>query len=67
MAKDKLAESANELKEKVVATTAAKKQTLDEQVDSIVQDVSHKADDVINTLEKKLAELKARNKKIQKS
>jgi hypothetical protein len=29
--------------------------------------VSYKADDVISALEKKLAELKARNKKLQKS
>lgn len=67
LAKDKIAQSAADLKEKVVATSTAKKQTLDEQVDSIVDNASHKAEDVITTLETKLAELKAKNKKLQKN
>jgi hypothetical protein len=33
----------------------------------LVSDVSYKAEDVITTLEKKLAELKAKNKKLQKT
>ncbi|MGC1204495.1 MAG: YtxH domain-containing protein [Flavobacteriaceae bacterium] len=67
LAKDKLTQSATNLKDKIVTTASAKKQTLDEEVDSFIKSTSHKADDVITTLEKKLAELKAKNKKLQKT
>ncbi len=66
-AKENLANRAINLKDRVVETVAAKKMTLDEQVEQIVSDTSHKADDVITTLEKKLADLKAKNKKFQKA
>jgi len=36
-------------------------------LENMVSDVSHKTEDVISTLEKKLAELKTKNKKLQKS
>lgn len=65
-AKERIAQSATDLKDKVVNTATTKKQTLDEQVDAIVKNASHKADDVITTLEKKLAELKSKNRKFQK-
>lgn len=64
--KDRLTESALDFKERAANTLAAKKQTLEVQVENIVSDVSHKTEDVITTLEKKLNELKARNKKLQK-
>lgn len=65
-AKDKLTTQAMHLKDRVVETVAARKGTLEEQVEQIVSDVSYKTDDVITTLENKLAELKAKNKKFQK-
>ena len=65
--KERVASGATDLKDRVVTTVGSQKQTLDEKVESIVMDASHKADDVITTLEKKLAELKAKNKKMQKT
>lgn len=67
LAKDKLTDSAKNMKDKVSETVSSKKETLDEQIETIVSDVSHKADDVITALEKKLAELKAKNKQYQKN
>ena len=66
-AKENITNRAMNLKDRVVETVATKKLTLDEKMESIVSDTSHKADDVITTLEKKLAELKAKNKKFQKA
>ena len=72
-AKDRLAESAYSAKEKALYfkdrladTVASKKLSLEDQVEQIVSDTSHKADDVITALEAKLAELKEKNKKFQK-
>jgi len=61
-----IADKATHMKDVVVDAASSKKETLEAQVESIVSDVSHKTDDVISTLEKKLAELKAKNKKYQK-
>ncbi len=66
-AKESLANRAKHLRDNWVDTVAANKMTLDEKVESIVSDTSHKAHDVITTLEKKLAELKEKNKKFQKA
>ncbi|MCF1192083.1 YtxH domain-containing protein [Mangrovimonas sp. AS39] len=66
IAKERLTENAMHLKDAVVSGVSTKKQTLDEQVEHIVSDASHKAEDVITTLERKLADLKAKNKKYQK-
>lgn len=66
-AKDTITSRAINLKDRVVETYASKKLTLDEQVEQLVSDTSHKADDVITTLENKLADLKAKNKQYQKS
>ncbi|WP_368506588.1 MULTISPECIES: YtxH domain-containing protein [unclassified Tamlana] len=66
-AKDIIAQTTIDLKDRVIASTASKKQTIEEQLDDIVLDATHKADDVISTLEKKLTELKAKNKKLQKT
>ncbi|MBR9914410.1 MAG: YtxH domain-containing protein [Algicola sp.] len=65
--KDMLAEKATVLKDNVVTTMSGKKETLDSQLENIVSDASHKADDLISSLEKKLAQLKAKNKKLQKT
>lgn len=66
-ARENLTDRAVHLKDRFVDSVAAKKLTLDEQVEQIVSDTSHKADDVITTLEKKLADLKAKNKQFQKA
>ena len=65
LTKDKLAKQAAELKDSVSSTLASKKVTLDERVNSLVTDASYKADDVISTLERRLKDLKAKNKKYQ--
>lgn len=62
-----IAEKSHELHDRAVNTLHYKKATLDAKLDHIVSDVSHKTEDIITTLEKKLAELKAKNKKLQKS
>ena len=67
LAKQKLAETATDLKDQVVNTATSKKQTLDEQVEFIISSASYKADDVISTLERKLKDLKEKNKKLQKT
>ncbi|KAB1067887.1 YtxH domain-containing protein [Tamlana haliotis] len=66
-AKDIIAKTTIDLKDRVVSSTETKQQTLEEQVNALAHDASHKADDVINTLEKKLTELKLKNKKLQKT
>lgn len=65
--KDNIVESASDLKDKIADTVSSQKETLDSRIESIVSDVSYKAEDVIVSLEKKLSELKAKNKKLQKS
>ena len=67
LAKDKLAERAAELKEQVSSTYTDQKGNLETQLESVMSNVSYKADDVITTLEKKLAELKEKNKNLQKN
>jgi hypothetical protein len=56
-----------DLRDRAASTVASKRESLDNQLESIVSDVSHKTEDVITYLEKKLSELKTRNKKLQKS
>jgi len=65
--KNEISESAIDWKDRVANTIASEKHTLEEKVGSIVTDASYKTEDVITTLESKLAELKARNKKLQKT
>lgn len=65
--RDHLQEGAYELRDKVAHQISAKTETLETKMNSIVSDVSYKTEDVITTLETKLAELKARNKKLQQS
>lgn len=65
--KESLKETAYELRDKAADTVATKRESLDSQIEYLVSDVSHKTEDVITTLEKKLSELKNKNKKLQKS
>lgn len=66
-AKLRLENEANHLSTQIKDTVVAKKETLDTKVENIVSDASYKAEDVITTLEKKLGELKLKNKKLQKT
>jgi len=65
--KDSITETTLDMRDKAAATVASKRETFDNQLEHIVSDVSHKTEDVITALEKKLAQLKAKNKKLQKS
>jgi gas vesicle protein len=65
VAKDKLAETAGELKQTISSTVSHQKENLETQLESVMTNVSYKADDIINTLERKLKELKAKNKDLQ--
>lgn len=67
VAKDKLAESAEEIKDKVGSTVTNQKQNLESQLENVMSNVSYKAEDVITTLERKLSELKEKNKHLQKN
>lgn len=66
-AKDSLEEAAIDLRERATNTIALNKHSLEDKMESIVSDVSYKTEDVINLLDQKLKELKARNRKLQKS
>jgi len=65
LVKQQLSETADKLKDKIESEASLKKETLEEQLDSILTNASFKADDVISSLEKKLALLKKRNKMYQ--
>lgn len=65
--RDNLAEGAIDLKDRVATTVAAQSESLETCMEGLVSDVSYKTEDVIKTLEQKLAELKERNKKLQKT
>jgi len=65
--RDNFAEGAIDLKDRVTETIAAKSETLETRVEGLVSDVSYKTEDVIKTLERKLADLKEKNKKLQKT
>lgn len=64
-AKESLSETAMDLKDRVVDSLES--ETLESRMEGLLSDVSYKADDVITALEEKLAELKAKNKKLQKT
>ncbi len=76
--KDKIASSATELKNTIAENASAfkdsalntfgnKKHTVEQHIDALITEGSYKADDVITGLEKKLADLKAKNKRLQKT
>ena len=66
LAKDQLQRSAYDLKDQIAHTATEKKQTVDAKLEHIISDVSYKTEDVISTLERKLSELKDKNRKLQK-
>lgn len=60
--KNKLEKATHELKEKI----SKSKNGLEENYEDMISNMSHKTEDVISFLEKKLAELKEQNAKLQK-
>lgn len=64
---DDVTASTTQLKNQVVDTLSSKKETLDDKMESLVSSASYKTEDVITTLEAKLKDLKARNRKLQRS
>ena len=65
--KGRLLTEAEVVRNNLANNISAKKQTLDEQLDMVVAHAGHKAEDVISTLESKLATLKDKSKKLQKT
>lgn len=65
--KDRIANEAVSLQNKLNTTLSSKKDTLDDQLELIVSDASHKAEDLITSLEKKLERLKSKTQKLQKT
>ncbi|OMP32805.1 MULTISPECIES: YtxH domain-containing protein [Mangrovimonas] len=65
--KDKASSKAHDLKDKVSSFMSHDKDSLGSNLESLVKEASVKAEDVISVLEKKLADLKAQNKKYQKA
>ncbi|MFT7441937.1 MAG: hypothetical protein ACI9Q3_000297 [Maribacter sp.] len=63
-AKDMIAEKASEITDQVTSSVSGSKESLDIQLENVVSNVSHKTENVITTLEKKLNELKEKNKKL---
>ncbi|MBQ0767965.1 MAG: YtxH domain-containing protein [Bizionia sp.] len=66
-ARDRLTSGAMDLKDQVAGSLQTKRVDLESQLEHVVTNASYKADDVISSLEKKLQELKAQNKKLQKT
>ncbi|MFB9051548.1 YtxH domain-containing protein [Formosa undariae] len=64
--KNKIAEQATEFADTVAKKVNVKKGTLEEQIESILADSSHKSDEVIDALEKKLEVLKTKNRHFRK-
>lgn len=64
---DNVANSATQLGNQIANSFMTKRSSLEHEVEALVSDASYKADDVISTLETKLKDLKARNKKLQAS
>lgn len=66
-AKDNISEKAANLKEQISHQAIDKSHDLEDQLETVVSNFSHKTEDVISSLEAKLADLKVKNKKLQKS
>jgi len=64
--KNKFTEHATEFADTVAKKVHVKKGTLEEQIESVLADSSHKSDEVIDALEKKLEVLKTKNRHFRK-
>lgn len=58
-------ERAAHFRDQIIDTMAAGKMKLEDRIDSMVVDASHKTEDIITILEEKLKMLKAKNKELQ--
>lgn len=65
--KDDISAKIAEIAEELANSAEHKKEDFEATLESTLSNVSYKAEDVITTLEKKLAELKEKNAKLQKS
>ena len=64
---DNIPQTAASLKDQLVDSVTSNKAKLEDKVDALVSDASYKTEDMIVALENKLKDLKARNRKLQKS
>lgn len=62
-----VASEATHLRDQIANSLTSGKGKLEDHVDSLVTDASYKTEDIITTLESKLKDLKAKNKKLQQS
>lgn len=62
-----LSETAADLKERVRDTLNSDPSALENGIEGLISNASFKAEDIISALEKKLRELKAKNRKLKKS
>jgi gas vesicle protein len=63
--KDALVEKTNEITEQLNSAFSSKQNEFSKELDTMVQNLSYKADDVIDAMEKKLAKLKKENEQIK--
>ncbi|MGB5229787.1 MAG: YtxH domain-containing protein [Eudoraea sp.] len=66
-AKANLNETAEDMKERLRETLNVDPSDLEKRIEGLVSNASFKAEDIISTLEKKLKELKAKNRKLKNS
>jgi gas vesicle protein len=66
-AKESMNNSLTDLENNIKTSLSDERATLDDKIDAILSDASHKAEDVISSLEEKLKQLKEKNKQYQKS
>ena len=66
-AKDSFVDGAVDFKDRAVSKIAAESESLEARAENLISDVSYKTEDIISTLESKLAQLKDKNKKLQKT
>ncbi|MBD0823694.1 YtxH domain-containing protein [Aestuariibaculum marinum] len=64
--KDRMSENIEHTSESISKSVKQKRASLEEELEHLMSNASYQADDVITLLEKKLADLKAKNKKYQK-
>jgi gas vesicle protein len=65
--KDAITDNAQDLKDRMVKKVRSESESLESRMEGLVSDASYKTEDVIITLERKLAELKNKNKRLQKT
>ncbi|MBS9464308.1 YtxH domain-containing protein [Flagellimonas sp. 389] len=64
---DDVGTKSTEIKEQVAEIISGKKESLEQQMDTMLTSASYKTEDVITALESKLKDLKAKNRKLRTS